>query len=146
MNLPLGNHLTAEEIIAALQMREHPEGGYYAETFRDEEGPEGRGHSTAIYYLLSKGDRSHWHKVDAVETWHYYGGAPLSLSISTGKGHHETISLGLNLSEGQRPQGIVPRHAWQSAESLGEWTLVGCTVSPGFIFKGFELALPDWEP
>ncbi|KZK88200.1 hypothetical protein PsAD13_00148 [Pseudovibrio sp. Ad13] len=137
---------TAEEIIAELQMKEHPEGGYYTETFRDTEGPEGRGYSTAIYYLLKKGQKSHWHRIDAIETWHYYGGAPLCLSISSEEGSQNDIILGMAVLNGQRPQGIVPRHAWQSARSLGEWTLVGCTVAPGFLFNGFELAPPDWNP
>jgi len=137
---------TADEIIAELQMKEHPEGGYYTETFRDTEGPEGRGYSTAIYYLLKKGQRSHWHRIDAIETWHYYGGAPLKLSISTAQGEQTDIILGVDVLNGQRPQGIVPREAWQSAQSLGEWTLVGCTVAPGFLFDGFELAPPDWNP
>ncbi|KZK99713.1 MULTISPECIES: cupin domain-containing protein [unclassified Pseudovibrio] len=137
---------TAEEIIAELQMKEHPEGGYYTETFRDTEGPEGRGYSTAIYYLLKKGQKSHWHRIDAIETWHYYGGAPLCLSISSEEGSQNDIILGMDVLNGQRPQGIVPRHAWQSARSLGEWTLVGCTVAPGFLFEGFELASPDWNP
>ncbi|WP_057460761.1 cupin domain-containing protein [Pseudovibrio sp. POLY-S9] len=137
---------TAEEIIAELQMKEHPEGGYYTETFRDTEGPEGRGYSTAIYYLLKKGQKSHWHRIDAIETWHYYGGAPLCLSISSEEGSQNDIILGMDVLNGQRPQGIVPRHAWQSARSLGEWTLVGCTVAPGFLFDGFELAPPDWNP
>ncbi|SFT75381.1 hypothetical protein SAMN05444141_103150 [Pseudovibrio denitrificans] len=137
---------TADEIIAELQMKEHPEGGYYTETFRDTEGPEGRGYSTAIYYLLKRGQRSHWHRIDAIETWHYYGGAPLKLSISTAESERTDIILGMDVLSGQRPQGIVPREAWQSAQSLGEWTLVGCTVAPGFLFDGFELAPPDWNP
>ncbi|KZL00889.1 hypothetical protein PsAD5_00730 [Pseudovibrio sp. Ad5] len=137
---------TAEEIIAELQMKEHPEGGYYTETFRDTEGPEGRGYSTAIYYLLKKGQKSHWHRIDAIETWHYYGGAPLCLSISSEEGSQNDIILGMDVLNDQRPQGIVSRHAWQSARSLGEWTLVGCTVAPGFLFDGFELAPPDWNP
>ncbi|MES0869598.1 cupin domain-containing protein [Pseudovibrio sp. SCP19] len=137
---------TADEIIAELQMKEHPEGGYYTETFRDTEGPDDRGYSTAIYYLLKKGQRSHWHRIDAIETWHYYGGAPLKLSISTKKDEQTDIILGVDVLNGQRPQGIVPREAWQSAQSLGEWSLVGCTVAPGFLFDGFELAPPDWNP
>ncbi len=137
---------TAEEIIAELQMKEHPEGGYYTETFRDSQGPDGRGYSTAIYYLLKENQKSHWHKIDAIETWHYYGGAPLQLSISTQEGERTDITLGMDLLNGHRPQGIVPRGAWQSARSLGEWTLVGCTVAPGFLFDGFELAPDNWSP
>ncbi|SDR27999.1 cupin domain-containing protein [Pseudovibrio sp. Tun.PSC04-5.I4] len=137
---------SAEDIITALKMIEHPEGGYYAETFRDTEGPVGRGYSTAIYYLLKKGQKSHWHKIDAIETWHYYGGAPLLLSISSEAEGRTDLTLGMDIMKGERPQGIVPRQAWQSAQSLGEWTLVGCTVAPGFLFEGFELAPENWEP
>ncbi|KZL21723.1 hypothetical protein PsAD2_00346 [Pseudovibrio axinellae] len=142
----ISNTATSEEIIAELQMQEHPEGGFYTETFRDSEGPEGRGYSTAIYYLLKRGQKSHWHRIDAIETWHYYGGAPLRLSISTKDGNPSEIILGMDVLNGQRPQGIVPRQAWQSAESLGDWTLVGCTVAPGFLFEGFELAPKHWSP
>ncbi|WP_114008079.1 cupin domain-containing protein [Cohaesibacter intestini] len=136
----------AKDIIAALEMQPHPEGGYFSETFRDGDGPEGRGHSTAIYYLLEAGDRSHWHRVDATEIWFWHGGAPLLLRQSAdGKGS-ESRTLGPNILAGERPQIIVPRHHWQSAESLGDWTLVSCTVAPGFVFDGFEMASPDWQP
>lgn len=137
--------LGAQDVIAALKMERHPEGGWYVQTFRDAEGPDGRGHSTAIYYLLEKGDRSHWHRVDAVEVWHWYAGAALELSISDGTSHDRHM-LGTDLAGGQRPQAVVPRGAWQSAATAGEWTLVGCTVAPGFQFDGFELAPADWSP
>jgi predicted cupin superfamily sugar epimerase len=103
-------------------------------------------HSTAIYYLLRRGERSHWHRVDAAELWHFHAGAPLRLRIAPERGPHETLSLGVDLADGERPQAVVPAGAWQSAESLGEWTLVGCTVAPGFAFEGFEMAPPGWEP
>ena len=137
---------TAAEIIRHFGMIRHPEGGWYAETFRDPEGHDGRAASTAIYYLLEAGDVSHWHRVDAVEVWHWYAGAPLALTIS--ENGHDAVAyrLGTEFAAGQRPQVIVPRHAWQSAESLGAWTLVGCTVAPGFRFEGFEMAPPDWFP
>lgn len=137
--------MTAEEIIALLGMERHPEGGWYVQTFKDAEMVDGRARSTAIYFLLEEGDRSHWHKVDAVEVWHWHAGAPLKLSISDGATVIEHV-LGNDLLVGQRPQGIVPMHAWQAAESLGDWTLVGCTVAPGFEFSGFELAEKNWKP
>lgn len=136
---------TAEEIIVTLGMQRHPEGGWYAETFRDGDGTN-RGASTAIYYLLQAGERSHWHRVrDAAEVWHFYAGDPLLLKISDGM-TVEDIRLGTNLAAGERPQGVVPANAWQSAEPLGGFTLVGCTVAPGFEFASFEMAEPGWEP
>ena len=138
--------MTAEEVVALLGLRPHPEGGFYCETFRDAEPAGGRSASTAIYYLLAAGERSHWHRVDAVETWHFYAGAALRLSISADGAAQEDFILGPDLAAGQRPQGIVPRNGWQSAESLGDWTLVGCTVAPGFQFEGFELAPEGWSP
>ncbi len=132
----------ADQIIAELGLKPHPEGGWYRETFRDAPGPDGRSRSTAIYFLLKAGERSHWHRVDAVEIWHWHAGAPLELAIG-GDGGVRRLDLGPRLDLGQRPQGIVPAHAWQSARSLGDWTLVGCTVAPGFEFSGFELAPDD---
>lgn len=137
--------MNADEIIALLKLEPHPEGGHYRETFRDSATIDGRAASTAIYFLLKRGERSHWHRVDAVETWHYHAGAPLKLEIVDGT-RRDTITLGADLAAGQRPQGIVPAHAWQAAESLGDWTLVGCTVAPGFAFSGFELAPKGWMP
>lgn len=138
--------MKAADIIKALAMQPHPEGGWYTETFRDEHGGE-RGHSTAIYYLLEAGDRSHWHRVlDAAEVWHYYAGAPLLLSLSeAGEGISE-ITLGPDVVKGERPQGVVPAGWWQSARSTGDFTLVGCTVAPGFTFATFEMAEPGWSP
>ncbi|QRM53370.1 cupin domain-containing protein [Sinorhizobium sp. BG8] len=138
--------MTPAEIIEALGMQRHPEGGSYVQTFRDAAGGS-RGHSTAIYYLLEKGERSHWHRVrDAAEVWHYYAGGPLALSISEDGITAETKTLGPDLAAGERPQMLVPANWWQSAEPLGEWTLVGCTVAPGFDFASFEMAEPGWEP
>ena len=137
---------TAKDIIAALGMQPHPEGGFFVETFRDDEGPQGRGHSTAIYYLLEKGDRSHWHRVDATEIWFWHAGAPLALSLSSDGTATEIQILGSDLLVDERPQVIVPKSVWQSAESLGNWTLVSCSVAPGFVFDGFEMAPPDWSP
>ncbi len=131
--------LTVEAIITALSLAPHPEGGFFRETFRDDRLINGRAASTAIYYLLAEGQRSHWHRIDASEVWHWYCGAPLALSLRVGE-RVETQRLGCNISQGERPQSIVPAGVWQSAESLGAWTLVGCTVAPGFEFSGFELA------
>jgi uncharacterized protein len=133
--------MSAAELIALLELERHPEGGWYRQTFRDDVPGGGRAHSTLIYYLLERGDRSAWHRVDSAEVWHWYAGAPLELRVDTA-----TLTLGNDLADGQRPQGVVPPHAWQSARSLGEWTLVGCTVAPGFEFAHFEMAPPGFEP
>jgi hypothetical protein len=107
----------------------------------------GRPASTAIYYLLARGELSRWHRVDAAEAWHHYAGAPLELEISPdGNAPVERIRLGIALAAGERPQAVVPAHAWQAAVSLGDWTLVGCTVAPGFLFSRFEMAPPGWAP
>lgn len=137
--------LTAEAVIALLELQPHPEGGFFRETFRETAPDGGRGASTAIYFLLRAGERSHWHKVDASEIWHWHAGAPLRLSIAAGADRRDLL-LGPDLAAGERPQGVVPPFAWQAAESLGAWTLVGCTVAPAFDFAGFELAPPGWEP
>jgi predicted cupin superfamily sugar epimerase len=137
--------LTADDIIRLLNLTPHPEGGHFRETFRDPRLVEGRAASTAIYFLLRHGERSHWHRVDAAETWHFHSGAPLELRIASGPAH-EIVLLGHDLIAGERPQAIVPAGIWQSAVTLGHWTLVGCTVAPGFVFSGFELAPNDWSP
>lgn len=138
--------MDAERIIELLQLAPHPEGGYFRETFRDTRTCDGRACSTAIYFLLKKGQVSHWHRVDATEIWHWYAGAPLQLSIAPEAGPATIIRLGSSLFTGERPQAVVPASHWQSAKSLGEWTLVGCTVAPGFEFSGFELAAPEFRP
>ncbi|MFB9981512.1 cupin domain-containing protein [Mesorhizobium kowhaii] len=137
---------SAAEIIAILDLKPHPEGGWYAETFRDGAGG-ARGHSTAIYFLLEQHQVSAWHRVkDATEVWHFHAGAPLALSMSEEDGAVFEQVLGAELAAGERPQIVVPAGWWQSARSLGEWTLVGCTVAPGFEFATFELAEPGWQP
>ena len=136
--------MTADQIISMLQLSPHPEGGHYRQTWVAD-GP-GRAAGTAIYFLLSAGEVSHWHRVDAAEIWHFYAGAPIILSLSdTDEGPARDVTLGPDLTAGQRPQVIVPQHHWQSARSTGDWTLVGCTVSPGFQFDGFELAAPGFD-
>jgi len=132
--------LTADEVIRLLQLEAHPEGGYFRETFRDSRRAGERSASTAIYFLLKRGEISRWHRIDAVEVWHWYGGGPLRLQIRNGGAQVETVLLGNDLPKNERPQAVVPAHAWQTAETMGDWTLVGCTVAPGFEFSGFELA------
>jgi predicted cupin superfamily sugar epimerase len=141
------NFQTARAIIATLSMKPHPEGGHYVETFRDERAGGGRPLSTAIYFLLQAGETSHWHRVtDAVEIWHWHGGAPLALTQSANGVDAESRRLGPNVLAGEHPQIAVPANCWQTATSLGAWTLAGCTVAPGFEFSSFELAPPDWRP
>ncbi|MGV0912721.1 cupin domain-containing protein [Martelella sp. FOR1707] len=138
--------MTADAIIEALGLQPHPEGGWFAETFRDSAGG-GRGASTLIYFLLKAGERSHWHRLHtAVEVWHYYAGAPLKLMRSADGKMVETKMLGPDIAKGERPQGVIPAGCWQAAETTGDFTLVGCTVAPGFTFEDFELAEPGWSP
>ena len=139
--------LTATDMVRLLDLKPHPEGGHFRETFRDTRAVEGgRAASSAIYYLLARGERSHWHRTDAAEVWNWYAGAPLRLDIAPETEARERVTLGSDLAAGERPQWVVPAHAWQAAETLGEWTLVGCTVAPGFDFAQFELAPKGWEP
>ena len=129
-----------------LDLKPHPEGGWYRQTW--EADGAGRACGTSIYFLLKAGERSHWHRVDATEIWHHYAGAPLRLRISeTDQGPVEAHQLGPDLTSGDRPQVIVPKDFWQSAEAApdGGWALVGCTVSPAFQFEGFELAPRDFD-
>jgi uncharacterized protein len=145
--MPITSDLTADTVVELLNMQPHPEGGFYAETFRDDfTDKNGRAASTLIYFLIPEGVLSRWHRVDAVETWHWYAGSPLELSISADGTSKNVLTLGNDLLAGQRPQGIVPRDGWQQARSLGAWTLVGCTVAPGFQFEGFVMAPEGWEP
>jgi uncharacterized protein len=137
---------TAADVIRILDLKPHPEGGHYRETYRDDRGDTARAHSTAIYFLLAKGEVSRWHRVDAAEVWHWHAGAPLALTIAPAEGAALEIRLGVDLEAGERPQGVVPPGYWQSAASLGEWTLVGCTVAPGFLFETFELAEEGFSP
>jgi predicted cupin superfamily sugar epimerase len=141
------NTFSAAEVIHLLDLKPHPEGGHFRETFRDSRtDAEGRSVGTAIYYLLGVGEVSEWHRVDAAEIWHWHAGAPMVLTLSANGHDAEAHHLGNELAAGQRPQLVVPAGCWQSATSLGAWTLVGCTVSPGFDFAGFELAPPGWRP
>lgn len=137
--------LTASEVIAALQLQPHPEGGFYRELFRDGTLAQ-RGAATTIHFLLPRGVVSAWHRVDAIELWLWHAGSPLTLEIAapgeSARGHR----LGPDLGTGEALQGIVPQDHWQRAWSVGDWTLVSCVVAPAFLFSGFELAPPGWEP
>jgi predicted cupin superfamily sugar epimerase len=135
----------ATVLIERFGLRPHPEGGHFVETWRDEARPGERAAGSAIYYLLRRGEASRWHRVDAAEIWHHYAGAPLELRIAADTGVRGA-TLGMDLDAGQRPQAVVPAGTWQAARSLGDWTLVGCTVAPAFDFAGFELAPEGWEP
>jgi uncharacterized protein len=138
--------ISAADLIRKLDLKPHPEGGHFRETFRDAHMENGRAASTAIYFLLARGERSQWHRIDAVEMWHYYAGAPLVLEMAEDSGPVRRMKLGVDIAMGERPQGVVPAGHWQAAESLGDWTLVGCTVAPGFEFEKFEVAPKDWTP
>jgi predicted cupin superfamily sugar epimerase len=144
--------LTSASVIRALELRPHPEGGHYRETFRDTPADGGRGAATAILFLLAAGERSHWHRVDAAELWLWHAGAALRLALSPDGVGETARVLGPDLASvsgpqvGAGPQAVVPAGCWQAAESLGGWTLVSCVVAPAFRFSGFELAPPGWRP
>lgn len=136
----------ADAVIELLGLERHPEGGWYAETWRHDPGDGTRGAGSAIYFLLREGEVSRWHRLDADEVWHFHAGGPLELRIAGPDRSSETVVVGTDLADGQRPQVLVPARAWQSAATLGAYTLVGVTVSPAFVFDGFELAPEGWEP
>lgn len=140
--------MKAEDIIRELGLEPHPEGGWFAETYRHAAEDGSRGASTAIYYLLRAGESSHWHRVkDADEVWHWYAGEPLSLRKAAPEGGAvEDITLGPDIAAGQRPQAVIPADWWQAARPLGAWVLVGCTVAPAFEFSAFEMAPEGWSP
>lgn len=139
--------VSADDVIRRLDLKPHPEGGYFRETFRDPAtDADGRAASSLIYFLLGAGDVSEWHRCDATEVWHYYAGAPIVLTQSPNGHDASAAHLGPDVLAGQKPQIIVPANHWQTATSLGAWTLVGCTVAPAFRFEGFELAPAGWRP
>ena len=148
MHRSIGFPVNAADIIATLGLSPHPEGGHYREMFRDDHAVDatGRAASTAIYFLLRAGEVSRWHRVDAVEVWHFYAGEPLALTIQESGAQYKTRMLGNDLRADQRPQIVVPANVWQMARPLGAWGLAGCTVAPGFEFGGFELAAPGFNP
>lgn len=139
------NATNADDLIRLLDLQPHPEGGHYRQTWvasKTGDRPSG----TAIYFLLKETEVSHWHRIDAAEIWHFYAGAPLVLSISkTKEGPATDLMLGSDLLQGEQPQLVVPAENWQMARSTGSWSLVGCTVSPGFRFEDFELADPGFD-
>lgn len=137
---------TADELIARLALQPHPEGGHYRQTWIADSADGIRPAGSCIYFLLKAGESSHWHRVDAVEIWHYYAGAPLILSLSeSDEGPAKDQILGPDVLNGEQPQLIVPPHHWQAAKTTGDYTLVGCTVSPAFQFEGFTLAAPGFD-
>jgi len=140
--------VNAVDLIRALELEPHPEGGWFRETWRDPGVGGRRGSGTAIYYLLRAGERSRWHRIDATEIWHFYAGDPLELSVVAADGLTPDARhvLGPDVAAGQQPQHVVEAGDWQAARPLGAWTLVGCTVSPAFDFDGFELAPDGWSP
>lgn len=137
---------TAEDIVARLGLAPHPEGGFYRETFRHAGADGERGAVTVIYYLLREGERSAWHRIDATEIWHHYAGAPFALTIAESGAESRTITLGTDFAAGQQAHAVVSAGAWQTAEPVGGWMLAGYTVAPAFVFSGFEMAPPDWQP
>lgn len=129
------------DLVRQLDLAPHPEGGHYRETVRLPAAVDGRSPMTAILFLLNRGERSHWHRVDAAELWLWHAGATLTLRIEG-----EAVTLGPDVTAGQVPQALVPAGAWQAAEATAGWALVSCVVTPGFAFEGFELAPPGWSP
>ena len=136
-----------DSIIKTLKLKPHPEGGMYSETYVDQENDiTDRKILSVIYFLLRYDEHSHWHKVDATECWFWHAGSPLVLTISPDGHDASSINLGPNILIGQKPQFIVQKNWWQTAVSVGEWSLVSCAVSPAFRFAGFELAEENWRP
>ena len=140
--------MTPQDIVRRLRLAPHPEGGWYRETWRATASQEGeRAAGTAIYYLLEEGQRSHWHRIDSAEVWHFHAGAPLLLEIAPDdSGSVTALPLGVDLAVGEEPQRIVPGGWWQAARPVGGWSLASCTVSPGFLFEHFEMAPKGWRP
>lgn len=128
-------------LVAQLDLKPHPEGGWYRETFRQPSPNGGRGLATAILFLLDDGEQSRWHRVDAGELWFWHAGAALSLDVG-----EKTVQLGNDIAAGQQPQALIPAGTWQAARAMAGWSLVSCVVTPAFEFDGFELAAPGWSP
>ncbi len=144
---PAEGGASARDLIAALDLAPHPEGGWYRETWRAPSAPGERASATAIHFLLEAGQRSHWHTVDAAEIWLWHAGSPLALLTAPAEdGPVSRVTMGGDVLSGEAPQHVVAPGHWQAAESLGKWSLVSCVVSPGFDFAGFVLAPPDWTP
>ncbi len=137
---------SAQAVREALQLLPHPEGGHYREIWRDQPAAGARGAGTSILFLLTEGERSHWHRVDAAEVWLWQAGAPLYLGIASSGAARQSVRLGPDLGSGERLQATVPAGAWQEASGLGAWSLVSCIVAPAFQFEGFEIAPAGWSP
>ena len=138
--------MDADYIISYLKLTEHPEGGWFKETFQSKETSNGRSNSSLIYFLLKENENSHWHRVtDADEIWLWHLGDPLLLSYSDERSTKE-ITLGPDLNNNEKLQAVIPKSIWQKAKSNGAWSLVSCVVAPAFSFDGFEMAKKGWEP
>ena len=142
--------MTADDLIRALNLAPHPEGGWYRETWRADAAEGERAAASAVLYVIQPGQRSHWNRVDAHEIWLWHGGDPIDVMIAaTDAGPSSTVRLGGRVTEGEQPQLIIPAGQWQSAEPVAGdagYTLISCIVAPAFQFSGFELAPEGWEP
>jgi predicted cupin superfamily sugar epimerase len=138
--------LDARPLIDQLRLAPHPEGGWYRETWRAPDGPDGRGAGTSILFLLEAGQRSHWHRVDASELWIFQAGTAPTLSLANAAGEVTDVRVGIDLARGEVPQQVVQPGQWQAARAGAGWCLVACVVAPAFRFEGFELAPPGWAP
>lgn len=142
--------LTIQQLIQFYQLLPHPEGGYYKETYRSSESIPAdslserfignRNFSTAIYFLLEENSFSAFHRIKSDECWHFYSGDAVDIHVLLENGNYELIKLGSNIEMGEQFQAIVPAGAWFASKTNGTYSLVGCTVSPGFDFADFELA------
>ncbi len=130
-----------EELIKKLNMTPHPEGGYFAESFRDKDN-----NVSLIYYLLKRNQRSHWHRLTKNEILHFYLGDPMSVYVSEDGNKSASKILGNNIIGNQKMHLIVKAGSWFSMQSSGNFSLIGCTVAPGFEYSDFELAPKNWEP
>lgn len=142
---------TSAELITELGLTPHPEGGWYAETWRASAAPGERSIATAIHFLLERGQQSHWHRVDAAEIWLWHAGDALDLRLAAGDaGPVRHVTLGGDVMAGQAVQHVIPPGEWQAAAPLPGgvhgYTLVSCIVAPAFEFAGFTMAAPGWEP
>ena len=142
---------SAQNWVEKLQLQPHPEGGYFKETYRSSvsnnfDGFEGiRNVSTGIYFLLTKNNFSAFHRIKSDEMWHFYAGDALEIFVIDRNGKLEIIKLGTDLEHGEVPQAVVPANCWFASRvfKLGSFSLVGCTVAPGFDFADFEMAERD---
>lgn len=143
-------HSRINELVEKLNLHPHPEGGYYTEVYRSEgiiekeedTFPDGRHFSTSIYYLLGSEDRSHFHRIKSDEVWNHYEGSSLTIHLISKSGSYRKLLLGNDLENGRQPQQIVPAETWfgVTVDEPESFALCGCTVSPGFDFKDFEMA------